>query len=328
MAACFVWMGFLPMFADDPLAAKFFRGPYRWQSKTLAAAYRFSYYMVATLIPVAFAAWYVTRRKSHLLAALMGVAAMALALTRGPVVGGFLLFLGLVAAPKRYGFRAYLIFVLLIYPFGAASYFLLGRVFDVYGLFGYYKTDTLWDIIASGSPDVAEHLNFLGSFLSYGDFTHGRTFWGGLIPGNYSWNPAVWTLTLNAGGLNRADVTEVISGGLRLPVAIWGYTAFGWLGSAGVSFLSGCIWGIGATFTKRRVERGHLVLSIVMLTLYQTSWAQLASFYVLSIYSIPSILVALALAYSGRLTHRTESARAADSAGVPDGREHLLTRGT
>jgi hypothetical protein len=301
MAVAFYMMGFLPIFAADPFAAKFFRGAYQWRSPILAGLYRLSYKVIETLIPVGFAAWYANRRTSFLVLSGLGVLCMALVLTRGPVVVGFLAFWGLVAAKKKSWFRAYFIFVVLIFPLGSASYYILGNLFGIHQMFSIYKTDTLWGVIAEGAPDITDHIDFLIAFYAYGDFTHGRTFWGGLLPGNYRWNPAVWSVSLQGGGMNRANIAEIASGGLRLPVAIWGYTAFEWYGVVFVSFLSGLMNGIATSFTKRRVDGRDVLRSIVVLTLYNTLWNQLTNFYLLSSYSIPSILVALLLVWYGKV---------------------------
>jgi hypothetical protein len=301
MAVSFFLMGFVPMFAADPYSAKFFRGLYQWRSPLVAALYRLSYSVVATLIPVCFAAWYTTRKFGFLVLSGLGVLCMALVLTREPVAAGFLLFLGLVAAKKKSWFRGYLVLVVLIFPFGAAAYYILGSLFHVHAMFSIYKTDTLWEVISSGAMDVTDHIDFLIAFYAFGDFTHGRTFWGGLVPGNYRWNPAVWTLILESGGMNRANVTEIGSGGLRLPVAIWGYTAFEWYGVVFVSFLAGLISGIAISFTKRRVDGRDVLRSTVVLTLYLTFWNQLSGFYLLSMYSIPAIFVALMLVWYGKV---------------------------
>lgn len=67
--------------------------------------------------------------------------------------------------------------------------------------------------------------------------------------------------------------------------------------------------GIAAWFTKRRVDGKDVLRSMVFLTLYTTLWYQLASFYLLWMYNIPPILVALVLVYYGKVPSPAGSER-------------------
>jgi hypothetical protein len=303
MLLCFYIMGFIPMFADDPFNAKFFRGDYEAPFQRVSYLYRWCDNIVLVLVPVALSAWYLTRRLPLLLLSLSSVLILGLTLQRGPMAMGVLVFLGLLAAGhrNRKWFWVYVVVVLLLYPLGAAFYHIFGYVF---GLDKYMvvQFDTPWDLVTRGAPDVPDQLNLLGAFLDYGSFTYGRTFVGGLLPGsgNSRWNPSIWALTLLNGGWNRVDLNSLSSGGLRLPAPMWGYTAFGWPGAVAVSFLSGLILGWITAFVKRFVDEKSILRSIVVMTLAGTLGAQLATFYLLSIYSVPQILVALVLTYRGK----------------------------
>jgi hypothetical protein len=303
MLVCFYSMGFIPMFAEDPFTAKYFRGAYEEPFKRVAWSYRLCDSVVIVLLPVAYSVWYSTRRFSHLFLSVVGTGILTLTLARGPMASGLLVFLGLVAAGqrKRKWFWAYIAVVLFLYPFGAAFYHIFGYVF---GLDKYMvvQFDTPWELITRGSPDVSDQLNLLGAFLDYGSFTYGRTFVGGLLPGsgNSRWNPSIWAMTLVSGGWNKTNLSELGGGGFRLPVSMWGYTAFGWPGAVAVSFLSGLILGWATGFVKKFIDEKSILKSIVAMTLYGTLGGQLATFYWLSIYTVPQILVALLLTYRGK----------------------------
>jgi hypothetical protein len=303
MLVCFYMMGFVPMFAEDPFTAKFFRGAYEAPFQRVSYLYRLCDNIVLVLVPVAFAGWYLTRRLPLLLLGLGSVGILALTLQRGPMALGFLIFVGLLAAShrNRKWFWAYMVLVLLLYPLGASFYHIFGYVL---GLDKYMvvQFDTPWELITRGAPDVPDQLNLLAAFLDYGSFTYGRTFVGGLLPGsgNSRWNPAIWALTLLSGGWNRVNLNELGSGGLRLPVPMWGYTAFGWPGAVLVSFFSGLILGWTIGFVKKFIDEKSILKSIVAMTLCGTLGVQLATFYWLTIGSVPQILVALLLTYRGK----------------------------
>jgi hypothetical protein len=60
-----------------------------------------------------------------------------------------------------------------------------------------------------------------------------------------------------------------------------------------VSALAGLLSGITAKIASRHVGRRPLLQSAVALTLYITLGAQISGFYLLSLYNVPAILVAL-----------------------------------
>jgi hypothetical protein len=91
------------------------------------------------------------------------------------------------------------------------------------------------------------------------------------------------------------EVTDIISGGFRLPSPLWGYFAFGYAGAIGVPFVSGVILGKATQLVKPYVSGRSLVVSIVALTLYTTLGAQLAGFYFLQITSLPAVAAAILL---------------------------------
>lgn len=296
IAVSYAVMGFVPAFAESPLVAKFFRGEYQEPYRRVAVPFRLSYFTLVTLIPVLLAAWYVTRRRSMLVYAVLAALAISLTLTRGAVLGGALTFLGLLVAARygRLAFSAYIAFLVVIYSLGSAVFYLIYLALDMQ-VGGVYETETIWHVIGSGAPDVQDQLLFLQAYVDQGQpWTYGKTFVGGLVPGNFRWNPSVWSLEV----VNpKSAVAEVGSGGLRLPAPIMGYTAFGWTGAIIVPCLSGVIMGRVVRFMRRFVRGDPLLQSSVALNLAAIVGVQVSQFYFLSMYALVSAAVAGVLAY-------------------------------
>jgi len=152
-------------------------------------------------------------------------------------------------------------------------------------LLAMYEKDNIFETIALGAPDVLDHLTFLKSFNNTPLYTYGRTFYGGLIPGHYKWNPAVWSLMVsNPDG----DLNEITSGGLRLPLPLWGYVSFSWTGVVLLSFFSGLINGYLIKAIKKMIKETQSIIVItVVILLYVNVYTQFVTFYALSMYSIP-----------------------------------------
>ena len=303
MAGSFAIMGFVPLFARNPLMAKFFRGAYQQSYRTVAIPFRTSYFTIVTLWPILFILWYRTRRLSHLLLLAISWAAIAVTLTRGPMGAGFLLAVGLIAASKGRGTTiGYVLFVLGSYVLGSLA---LGLLLDNQGLTSLYANG-FGNRITSGAPDLPDALNFLAAFLSHPSFTYGRTFIGGLVPYHYRWNPMVWSLQVLTG---MDSIENIVSGGLRLPVPLMGYTAFGYPGVITVSFFSGLFMGYGTRFAQRYVRGGSLVRAAVAVSLYNTVVSQMSVFYWLQLYNVPAIALTLFMAYPVKLWMRQRPRR-------------------
>lgn len=290
----FIGMGFIPIFSDDPMMAKFFRGVYQEKYVMYAPLFRSSMFVLQALIPVALILWYVTNKYIFILFESLSVIVNIFSLTRGPVASGILLFFGVVVAYKNKWVNSYLVFLILIYPIGSISYYLMFYIFGFGGVEGLYDTNSIASMIASGAPDVVDQLHFLDSFLDFGSLTYGLTFIGGLIPYNFPWNPSVWTLNI----LNpNDDINSIGSGGLRLLMPMYGYTAFGWIGVVLISFISGFLHGKITRWVKSYINTGSILQSIIVFMVYSTLGIQIANFYLLSIYNIPSIIISLCLLF-------------------------------
>jgi oligosaccharide repeat unit polymerase len=244
---CFLAMGFVPLFAEDPIAAKFFREAYQDSYKKVAGLYRTCNYILQFTIPILVVLWFYYRKRIYILFCIYSLIILMGCVARSPAFSGLLVGIGIIVAYKKTLFKYYIFLLFLIYGIGSSFFYILG--FSSYGL---DSTASIFEIMINGAPDISDHLMFLTAFSDHPEHTYGRTFWGGLIPNHYYWNPSVWTLHVVNGG----DINNIISGGLRLPLPIWGYVSFSW---PGVVLLSGCVGFLSGKFikkTKYMLDRG------------------------------------------------------------------------
>ena len=296
-------MGFIPMFADDPFAAKQFKGPYREPYYRAAYLFRFCFSIIAAAMPlVLILAW---SKRSPILLTLAGLAFAAIfaSLARGATATGLLVFLGVLAARSPHGLKWFIPLVLIIFPFGSTFYYTLGQLLNVQSLTSINVGTSLSEFISAGAPDIADQLSWLYGFSRGDYFTYGRTIYGGLIPGNYEWNPSVWTISYFDVG---ADISEAVTGGLRLTTAEWGYANFGWFGVVVISGLSGFFNGVMLLQLKRLQPRMTTIQTTAAILLYMTLGMQIVQFYFLSIHNLPAIAAAL---FFWRAAHATAGAK-------------------
>ena len=294
LALGFALAGFVPLFAADPLAAKLLRGSYQEAYIGIAPLYRVSIYLLAALVPLGLASWWVTRRLSYLAVTLAGIALLLGALNREPALTGLVMFAGLLAARRRSTSVLYVAAVAIGFPLIGASFFiLLGSVLGLSNFVGVYgiapESLNLWQLIAVGAPDVADQLTFMLAYEQHGGLTWGRTFLGALVPYHYEWNPAIWSIQIM---LPNADVANVL-GGVRLPAPVWGFTAFGWAGVVAVPLLSGLLLGAFSSVARHEIGRGSLLRSAFLLAIYTSVALPLSEFYFLGISVLPPVLALL-----------------------------------
>jgi hypothetical protein len=283
-------MGFIPMFAEDPFAAKQFKGAYRDAYYQVAYLYRFCFSVIAAAMPlVLILAW---QKRSPILLSLAGLAFIAIlvSLARGATATGLLIFLGVLAARSPQGLKWFIPLVLIIFPFGSTFYYMLGQLLNADPLTSINTGTSLSEFISAGAPDISDQLNWLYGFSRGEYYTYGRTIYGGLIPGNYEWNPSVWTLSYYDIG---ADISEAVTGGLRLTTAEWGYANFGWYGVAVIPMLSGLFNGFMLIQLKRLQPRLTTIQMTAALVLYATLGMQIVQFYFLSIHNLPAVAAAI-----------------------------------
>lgn len=298
MALCWMVIGTVPMFSSDPFSAKFFKGQFYEAYMRVAIPYRLAQTIQITLFPVLVAAWFVTRRKLLLILIVLVMLFFSFALTRGLVFSGIFTLIALFASRKRAYVFWFIFTYVTIFSIGSALYFLIGLLFsnEAYGAVG-LAGESIWTIIAAGSPDISDQLRLLGAFEHHGTYTFGRTFWGGLVPGQYYWNPSAWALyVLN----DTDDISALASGGFRLPVAMWGYFAFGWIGVIIVPAFSGMLLGASTRYVKRLISHKNILQSILALSFYAVIMGFFYNFYLMSMYALPSCLILIGLFYKFR----------------------------
>ncbi|GAB2457785.1 hypothetical protein HD599_003435 [Conyzicola lurida] len=293
LIVCFAVMGFVPALTADPGAAKFFKGIYHEPYEQVSIPYRFVTTLIPVLLPIVGVYAWTRRRKVWwivILAATIGV--MLLCLLREPAVSGALIALGVVLAYYKRFFIAYLAALIAVYVAGSALYVILALLG-----FSQYESviksgQNLMSSIASGAPDIPDQLKLLAAWLPNYELTLGRTFVGGLIPGNFEWNPSVWTLTtLNP----TTDIEEIRSGGLRLPAPVWGYVSFDWVGAIVVALLSGVIIGILARGGARLLPGLSLETAAMLMVVYLAAVEVFPAFYRLSYLSVLGLILVLVL---------------------------------
>lgn len=287
LLACFIVMGFVPALADNPFAAKFFKGSYAEPYARVAPLYRLVTTFLALLTPIVTVYAWVRRDFKWVMYLCLSLVGLLLTLQRGPALTGILLFLGILIASSKRSMIPYFFALIGVYVAGSGFYYALG----ILGVREYSSlvsgTTGLVESIAAGAPDVVDQLTFLQYWLSNPEYTYGRTFLGGLVPGNFEWNPAVWGLHITNPGVL---ISSINSGGYRLPAPLWGLVSFSWPGVIGVSFFSGLLIGVVTGVAKQRVRVGSIETSVLRYVVYGAVLAS-ANFYVLGYLDLISLLL-------------------------------------
>ncbi|MER2471005.1 O-antigen polymerase [Photorhabdus laumondii] len=281
MIISYIGMGFTPMFADDPVAAKFFRGEYQETYQKVAILFRTGNLIIPVLLPLAIL--FIIEKFDYklFLVVSIGIICIALSLQRTPIGFSILTPILIYAAYKsRLIFHMIFFAYIFVYIFGAAFWWLLGITYNEADISSFLKG------AMAGTPDVPDQLGFLSGFVVNNTFAYGKTFIGGLIPFGYEWNPSAYTLRI-ANGVN--DISQISSGGLRLPVYIWGYVNFSWLGVVIVSLLSGYLSTHMILFMKKSsfLKMPFFCLNYIYAT---TALVFFVNFYNISIYSITNLV--------------------------------------
>ena len=275
LAVALLWMGFVPMFADDPFAAKFFRGEYGEAYRPVAPLYRAASGVLTVLLPLLLVYGVSAARGWRWrIGFVFGFLLMLGTLQREPAVTGVLLVLGVWLASRR---RSGVFFLIAVaaYTAGALYYTVLSELSIIQTVDT--GAQTFSETVALSAPDVADVLWFLGRWESYNEpLTFGRTFFGGVVPGNFQWNPGVWSLTL---GNPNVDLESISSGCLRLPLPVWGLSSFGAVGVVAVPFLSGAFAGFLAKSVARVMPHlNSLIARLWAVVLYSAYWALLVEY--------------------------------------------------
>jgi hypothetical protein len=295
MTLCFMYMGYLPMFAADPYSAKQFKGIYQPRYQHVALFYRTSKQFIQLLLPFFLIDFYDKRKLATLIMIIYGMLLVFVSLSRSETVTGFLLIASIIISMKkgRKSFTLYLIFIVVFFSIGSSFWVIASYYFPNSGFISFTEGQTAADAIASGAPDILDQLGFLEAFVrNHVDYTYGLTFIGGLVPFNFKWNTSVWPLMVVN---NTNDISEITSGGLRLPISIWGYVCFGWIGVAAVPFLSAFFTGYMIKKIKNIVNKlkpgfkGYFIFYYLVFIFIYVGGI-FTDFYRLTIYALPGLI--------------------------------------
>ena len=280
MAVCYAWMGMAPAFAEDPFSAKFFKGEYKEKYDQISIIYRFSQFILITLLPIGFSLVFDFRSKAMTILVLCAMSMLALSLTRAPVLKGLLLCIAVICSSSKTKTIIFVIASTSLYLAGSALYWITGLT---------EGGDQMAETILSGAPDIFDHLTFVSAFLPDQDASYGLTFVGGLVPGSSPYNPSIFSLSVSN---PLADVSEIRSGGFRMPPSIWGYAAFPDVGPFLVSALSGLLLGIYSKKLRNALTAStRLTTKIINLTWFQTIPYFFINFFVMPYFGLISIMV-------------------------------------
>jgi hypothetical protein len=204
---------------------------------------------------------------------------LAASLTRAPVLEGAVLIAAIKMAESRNRFLIFITGSILIYILGSAIYALIGLT---------QSEESFLQEAAAGAPDILDHLSFLGQFDLQKNITYGMTFIGGLIPGNFEFNPAVFSLAISNPFTDPADSP---SGGFRMPPSIWGFTAFGYYGTSIVCLISGILIGRATKLLKKIKTVRTLREKVVIALWFKIVIQFIANFYAMFYFGLLSIII-------------------------------------
>ena len=254
----FCGMGFIPLFAENPFAAKYMSGDYQEAYKNFAVTYRLALNLSNIAIAMLIIDFFIKQKKIiNIILVILIIICLIFSMRRGMMLEGLL-----TLAFSYMAFQSKIKFVLL--TIGYIVVVIIGSASNDIFLYTIGLRDAL-DItsIVRGAPDIADQLLFLKYWINdYWDITWGLNYLGALIPYHSEYNLAV--ITLNVIG---STAGEVASGGLRLPVPIISYISFGWLGvlfaTAIYSYISGNILRL-----KKEVLKNVSIIRFIILNVF------------------------------------------------------------
>lgn len=238
----FLLLGYVPFFAADRVGAKYGVGIYRAGLERGALVFHGALRLGSTILPLLLVL--LIRRRRPLDAMVAGAIALGLVLTlsRGNAFIGPLVF-GLAVLIGRQ-WKAWWI-VALVWTFYVSAT-LVNELVEVSRPLASASFSTR---VAASAPDLSDHLGFLNGFeVSGAEHVGLRPIIAGFSLNKGEYNPSSYALQIRTG---LVDTSEFASGGLRLPAPIWGYAAFGYVGAALWSFVSGIFIGWGTALLRR-----------------------------------------------------------------------------
>lgn len=292
MFASFIIMGFAPALAENPAAAKFFRGEYYSAYQPVRVPYRLAWAILPVALPLVLTA-VITRtakyRISAIVVAIATLVATFLSMSRSNL-GSALLIVVMVALILRGRYVVAWMFGLFSYVLGSLWYLVLGAFgISFFGSDDTSRTDGFVAAISTSAPDVLDFVGLYTRWVSEGEsITAGRTILGGLIPGNYQWNPSVWTVTL---GDPSVDISEISTGGLRVPISLWGLFNFGSIGVVLLPLLSGVLTAFVMQWVARQFPVEQMWPGVLLIMLLSTFNSVLGGFVTISYLDVVGFLV-------------------------------------
>jgi len=275
----FVIMGYIPLFAANPLAAKYAHDEYRAGYLRAAAILNPSFFILVSVLPLFIVICVERKRLRYYFCLVLGIAATVALLRRGAI--GIPLVVGsgiLVAARRsRITFALYLTTIICAVWIGALANYLLYAYLSI-NVGHFDPGEDVGQLIAAGRPEVSEDLLFFESFeRQQTPFTLGAQFVGGLIPAQslvMSWiplaryNSSFWAMGVLYGTNDQEFIRNIAGAGPNVPVPISGYCAFGWIGAAVMSILTGFIVGYLTRFAKTYAGQGSVEQSAIVVVMY------------------------------------------------------------
>lgn len=235
-AYSFMKMGFVPMFTEEPMLAKFFAEKYQETYRPVAHYFRMAVNLTGIITPLLVIYLFIKKNIVLKLVDILLLLAIfifaILTMRRGIIAWSLLYLLLLYAVFYRNGkyIKYAVAFYIIIFMFGS----MLNNIFGY--VIGSADEIRLTSIFR-GTPDIFDLLWFWDSFLKTNyEFSYGRTIYGGLIPYHYEWNPSVLSKLVIG-----ADPALAGSGGFRLPFQVEGYYTFGVAGTILWSIFCGYI---------------------------------------------------------------------------------------
>jgi hypothetical protein len=279
LIAAFALLGYAPLLAADRVSAKYGVGPYRAGFMRGAQVFNLALTLASTITAVLVALIAIRRRAVDIVLLVALVVGMTLTLSRGLALAGPLAFLIAWGIERRWRPWRLLVIVCLSFVAGAL-------VNELTFVKAPVASASFSSRVAGTIPDIPDHLGFLQGFHLLGDEHVGlKTIRAGvsLTVSKGYWDPADYALRVRTG---LPDVTELASGGLRLPAPVWGYAAYGFLGVVVWSAIAGFFTGWGTTLLRRLladVEHGryrHQALNLMLAWIfYNGTFVVLALFY-------------------------------------------------
>lgn len=246
LAGAFYLLGYAPLLAEDRLSAKYGVGAYAGSFARGAQVFRVALTLASAVSGVLLVVVAIGRRRLDMALVVALGAGMTLTLARGQALSGFLAFVVAWGIGRRWKPSLLL---------GVAGLAFLGGVLvnDLVQVNAPVSSTSFSNRVAATAPDISDHLGFLQGFRMQGNEQVGlKTVLAGwsLRPSKGYWDPSDYALRVRTG---LSDVSGLAAGGLRLPAAVWGYSAFGYAGVAVWSLLSGVVVGWGTTTVRRLV---------------------------------------------------------------------------